>query len=116
MRYLIETKCDGVAKKFNDVINQRDAATRWRNEKPSLEALLTIADKFNCSLDWLITGKEHEIFINDELNKEIKQVCLDIKEIMELNDEVIVLMLKNYLESLKIISRRNFINKPFSQK
>lgn len=33
---------------------------KWTKSKPSVENVLKISQKFNVSLDWLITGKEPE--------------------------------------------------------
>lgn len=57
---LIKSDCGNNASEFNKRIAQRDAATKWKKPgaKPSLDALLKISERFNCSLDWLLAGKE----------------------------------------------------------
>ena len=55
---LVKNKCNGMQKKFNDIIGDRDAVTRYKQGyRPSLMTLLKISEKFNCSLDWLVTGR-----------------------------------------------------------
>lgn len=58
--WLVENKCNGTQKKFNDIIG-RDSASKWKHgSRPSLEILLKISEEFDCSLDWLLTGKESQ--------------------------------------------------------
>lgn len=38
----------------------------WDNSKPSVEKVRLVAEKFNVSLDWLITGKESEDLTPEE--------------------------------------------------
>lgn len=57
--FLIQEKCGGVQQVFNDIVGPRDAATAWKKRMPSFKYILTICDKFDCSLDWLIKGKEY---------------------------------------------------------
>lgn len=59
IEYLIKTKCGGVQNKFNEKLG-RDAATRWKKSRPSLENILAITEAFGCSIDWLLTGTDAE--------------------------------------------------------
>lgn len=39
---------------------------KWNESKPSIEKVLLISQKFNVSIDWLVTGKEAEDITQDE--------------------------------------------------
>lgn len=39
---------------------------RWNESKPSVEKVLLISQKFNISIDWLVTGKEAEELTTEE--------------------------------------------------
>jgi len=56
LQIVIQQHFNGNQKKFNAAIDQRDAVTKWRDSKPSLDAILTIAEKFNVSANWLLFG------------------------------------------------------------
>ncbi|MEJ2040753.1 MAG: hypothetical protein P8X55_17750, partial [Desulfosarcinaceae bacterium] len=56
LQIIIQQHFNGNQKEFNAAINQRDAATKWRECKPSLDAILTIAKTFNISANWLLLG------------------------------------------------------------
>jgi hypothetical protein len=56
LQIVIQHHFDGNQKKFNTAIGQRDAVTKWRDSKPSLDAILTISEKFNVSANWLLFG------------------------------------------------------------
>ena len=56
LQIIIQQHFNGNQKEFNAAIDQRDAVTKWRDAKPSLDALLTIAEKFNISTNWLLFG------------------------------------------------------------
>jgi hypothetical protein len=95
IQWLIDTFCDGKAIKFNAVIGQRDAATKWKRTdlKPSLGTLLTISEKFNISLDWLLTGqgpKEAHTGDTEEVDEtmagwpeETRNACRQVKEVFD---------------------------------
>lgn len=79
---LINEFCGGTKAEFNRRIgSQRDAASRWDDKnpdsKPSLGAVIKICNEFNCSIDWLLTGKKNtpnpdeEPLIDIELLKRI---------------------------------------------
>jgi len=55
---LVSTRCNGVAKIFNERIKDRDAVTNWTktNKRPSVPTLLKISSEFGVSIDWLLTG------------------------------------------------------------
>ena len=56
LQIIIQQHFNGNQKEFNAVIDQRDAVTKWRDAKPSLDAILTISEKFNVSANWLLFG------------------------------------------------------------
>ncbi len=56
LQIIIQQHFKGNQKEFNAAINQRDAVTKWRDAKPSLDALVTISEKFNVSANWLLFG------------------------------------------------------------
>jgi hypothetical protein len=56
LQIVIQQHFNGNQKEFNAAINQRDAATKWRDSKPSLDAILTITKKFNISANWILFG------------------------------------------------------------
>jgi hypothetical protein len=56
LQIVIQQHFSGNQKKFNTAIDQRDAVTKWRDSKPSLDAILTISEKFNVSANWLLFG------------------------------------------------------------
>lgn len=56
--HLVKTKCGGSQKEFNRRVGPRDAATRWKKNKPTVEYIIKICEEFNCSIDWLLMGKE----------------------------------------------------------
>ena len=56
LQIIIQQHFNGNQKEFNAAIDQRDAVTKWRDAKPSLDALLAIAEKFNISTNWLLFG------------------------------------------------------------
>ena len=41
---------------------------KWTKSKPSVENILKISQKFDVSLDWLVTGKEPEELTQEERN------------------------------------------------
>lgn len=41
---------------------------KWTKSKPSVENVLKISQKFNVTLDWLVTGKEPEELTLEEKN------------------------------------------------
>jgi len=47
----------GSQARFNQKFG-RDAATRWKKERPSLDNILAISEYFNCSIDWLLTEND----------------------------------------------------------
>jgi len=55
---LIQEKCAGIQIRFNEIVESRDAATRWKKEKPSFDSILTITEKFNTSVDDLISDPD----------------------------------------------------------
>jgi hypothetical protein len=81
---LVDKYCDGSQKKFNDAIAHRDAVTKWkkRRERPSLEVFLRIPDKFSCSLDWLLTGKEPDTTVPSTYNKKNKELHDKVETIL----------------------------------
>ena len=56
LQIVIQQHFNGNQKNFNAAIDQRDAVTKWRDSKPSLDAILTISEKFNISANWLLFG------------------------------------------------------------
>ncbi|MDD4422652.1 MAG: S24 family peptidase [Eubacteriales bacterium] len=61
-RYCGGSKTKGSQKIFNDRIGDRDAVSKWKGgNKPSLETLLKISDKFSVSLDWLVLGNDNVV-------------------------------------------------------
>lgn len=56
LQIVIQQHFNGNQKKFNAAIDQRDAVTKWRDSKPSLDSILTISEKFNVSANWLLFG------------------------------------------------------------
>ena len=87
--YLVQKHCDGKQIKFNDRIDYRDAATKWKGKiNPSLNKLAKICKEFNCSLVWPLTGKEFKNIDFKENNK-----------LMELKEEQ-MLILKKYAVAL----------------
>lgn len=42
------------------------AIKKWDNSSPSCERILKVANYFNVSVDWLLTGKEGDFFISDD--------------------------------------------------
>jgi hypothetical protein len=60
---IIHTMCHDNSSKFNGIIGSRDAATRWKTPgyRPSLDILLTVTEKFDVTMDWLLTGTEQYI-------------------------------------------------------
>ena len=81
--WLVENKCNGIQKNFNDIIG-RDSVSKWKNgNRPSLEILLKVSEKFECSLDWLLTGEEKthpSCYV--ECNPEIKPLCEKLKNVI----------------------------------
>ncbi len=59
IEHLIAVKCGGIQNKFNEKMG-RDAATRWKKSRPSIENLLAITEEYGCSLDWLLTENTGE--------------------------------------------------------
>ncbi len=57
IRVLVDEYCGGSQKKFNQSLNYRDAVTKWKGKSsPSVDTLVSISDKYNCNLHWLLTG------------------------------------------------------------
>ena len=120
--YLVKSKCNDNATIFNGIINQRDAVTRWKKAefKPSLETLFLICDKFDVSIDWLLTGKEprdtasmSQYAVNEEqthdaggvphcpfcgeMTEEVKEICKKVKEITECDNVLFASLLKTII-------------------
>lgn len=56
IEFLIQERCHGNRSEFNNIVGQRSADYRWRNEKrfPRIEALIKICNHFELSMDWLL--------------------------------------------------------------
>lgn len=109
VRNLIDGPCDGNAKKFNDIVGQRQAFYRWANEtsKPRIEALLRICNHFNVSMDWLLGLQKSEApnpkEQDDKFNmtpEKIDEIIRGYKESAE-HYRTLYLMTRSILEALK---------------
>jgi len=69
IKQIIKICCNGKALAFNEKIKSRDAATRWRNKKPSINSIATIIHVFGVSIDWLVEG-QGEMFAKEESSGE----------------------------------------------
>lgn len=78
---LIDNKCDGIQNRFNEKLG-RDAATRWKKSRPSLENLLAITEEFDCSMEWLLTGKEQQENCYVECGDKLKILCEKVKKVL----------------------------------
>lgn len=110
---IVESECGGSQKEFNRRIEDRDAITKWKKKKtkPSLEILFRIAGEFNCSFDWLLTGKERGGDFTCGWSREAIDACNDIREILESGDTVTRTAMKSNLTLFKeSVRRKNRIN------
>lgn len=112
IKILIDSYCDKKAARFNEIIESRDAATRWKTPgyRPSFDILLTVTEKFDLSFDWLVTGKgsmrpgalsiqeqrelynaqkSHCLFC-DGMSGQVKDLCNRMKKIIESKHETAV--------------------------
>lgn len=85
LEFLINVKFNGNQSRFNDKLG-RDSATRWKKSRPSLENLLSITEVCECSLDWLLTGKDKQAD-NCEVkcSEKIAELCKKVKKVVESN-------------------------------
>jgi len=119
---LINDKCNGVARAFNEHIGQRDAVTRWKKNdiKPNFDAIIKICEVFDCSFDWLLTGKDHrsdtyptapdhsksEIngkpnFCGDDWSDEEIKYCRQLKRILDSDNEIIKSAIRSNLDAFE---------------
>jgi hypothetical protein len=104
IKYLTDTYCQGIEREFNDRIGQRDALTRWKKPhiNPNFDAISKICEEFDCSFDWLLTGKESKYanlcpvqetvpaFQADPMKDvELKRACQQVKNII-LSDHPVI--------------------------
>jgi len=111
IQYLIDVHCGCTAKNFNERIGMRDAVTRWKKDefKPAVETILNICNTFNCSVDWLLTGKDHPQKGDDEFccwNPEVQEACRELKEILESGDPVAASAIQSNLKAFTDSVRR----------
>ena len=62
----------------------RGASYKWKSSSPSMEILKKLADYFNVSVEYLITGEEKEDGETYYLNEETKEIAHAIFENQEL--------------------------------
>jgi len=105
---IVESECGGSQKEFNRRIEDRDAITKWKKKKtkPSLEILFRIASEFNCSFDWLLTGKERGGDLTCGWSQEAVDACNDIREILESDDKAAKSAMKSNLALCRESVRR----------
>jgi hypothetical protein len=77
---LIREKCDGVQNRFNEIVGHRDAATRWKRSKPSLDAILDITEKFKCSVDDLLSDPERGQPPQDTIITDAEMIVVNMSE------------------------------------
>ena len=63
----------------------RGASYKWKNSSPSMEILKKLADYFNVSVEYLITGQEKEGGENYYLNEKTRELAKAIFENEELS-------------------------------
>lgn len=79
---IVAEQCGGSQTKFNNIIDQRDAATRWKNQtNPSFRAILNICEKFNCDIAWLLTGRHQITELQSVFSKKAMENFLFLKTI-----------------------------------
>jgi transcriptional regulator with XRE-family HTH domain len=105
---IVDSKCGGSQKEFNRRIDDRDAITKWKMKKtkPSLEILFRIAQEFNCSFDWLLTGKDRANDFTCGWSQEAIEAFNNIKEILESDDTIARTALMSNLTLYKESVRR----------
>ena len=95
INHIVKKHCDAKQVRFNEIIGQRDAVTRWKKEsyRPSLEILLEITEKFPVTIDWLLTGKESKGCSEEEFMaqwpEEIRNACRQLKDVF-LSDHPVI--------------------------
>lgn len=80
VQFLIEHRCQGSKKKFNQIANQRGAEYRWKtaNFYPRIEPLLRICNHFGVSMDWLLGRSDQNSIIDDSIPDEESKSNMEI--------------------------------------
>jgi transcriptional regulator with XRE-family HTH domain len=110
---IVDSACGGSQKEFNRRIDDRDAITKWKKKKtkPSLEILFRIAQEFNCSFDWLLTGKDRASDFTCGWSQEAIEAFNNIKEILESDDPLArTAMMSNLTLFKESVRRKNRID------
>lgn len=88
--------------------------SKWKNSMPKPERLQKIADYFNVSVDYLMTGKETEggetYYLNDE-TREIAQEIFensDLKSLFDMSRKMPPERLKAHIEFMKKLQDSEF--------
>lgn len=109
---IINDRCGGIQKRFNEAIGDRQAVTKWKSttkdSRPSVDMLLRISRKFNVSLDWLLTGKETDQFSCPvKCDAELIEMCNDLKEILKSDDKETIEAIKSNIIAFKKSVRKD---------
>lgn len=106
---LVDKYCGGNQSVFNDEINSRDAVTKWRpkdgkaGNRPALDVLLRIPEKFYCSLDWLLTD-DPWVFSHEARLKYpgMMHVVADVNKAAQTKDTSrLILLLKGLIKEIE---------------
>jgi transcriptional regulator with XRE-family HTH domain len=87
---LIDKEYAGNKKDFSKAINVHyDSVRRWCNGEslPDGANLLLIHEKYNASIDWLLTGKDPGEALISAWAPETQEACRKVKTILESNDK-----------------------------
>lgn len=85
--------------------------SKWKNSSPTPERLKKLADYFNVSVEYLLTGKEkeggEEFYLNEE-TKEIAQEIFenpDLKSLFDMSRKMSPERLKAHIEFMKNLQK-----------
>jgi len=68
---------------------------------PGGETLLLLHEKYNVSIDYLLTGKDPSAVFMDEWSPEVRRACSDVKTIMEQGHSEDIVALSANIRALK---------------
>lgn len=101
LRHLMNQKGLKTAKEFEEAIGMRNALYRWKKklDKPTPDSLLKIAQYFDISVEWLMTGEE-PLPILSEMKTAYKPqtpAAIDTERIAQIVQEV-----EDYLANVRL--------------
>ena len=85
--------------------------SKWKSSSPTPERLKKLADYFNVSVEYLLTGKEKEVGEEYYLNEETKEIAQeifenpDLKSLFDMSRKMSPERLKAHIEFMKNLQK-----------